>query len=775
MKNINPKDKKHKLPIITLDIVLLPTYSEVYFPLPSFVTKDKKQGIEIGASIVVSGRVKIENKDYLYSFYNIGVAAEITKIIPINPELDRIYVTPYSRAIITAPPTSNENIIGECEFVQNKRIVSEKTTILENALTSNIKALLKFCSQKDNDYYEDMSKVCSPEIIPDFIVSLVIGKNTERQAFLEIFNYNKRLSVALNMLGNTIINLNKRSAGNKDSAPSKSCSSSCKTGGDEMSEIAMLEQRLLNTPMTDDANEVAAKELRKLKGLQPGSQEENVVKNYLELILSVPWVTMEEESPDIKKSAKILEDSHYGMQLVKDTIVELLSVRKLSKQKGKIICLVGPPGVGKTSIAKSIAEATCRKYVKIALGGVRDEADIRGHRRTYVGAMPGNIIKAVIKAGKNNPLILLDEIDKLCKDSHGDPASALLEALDPEQNVGFTDHYLDIPFNGSNILYVTTANDISVVDPALRDRMIIIDLSSYTPLEKFYIAKNYLVKKQREATGLGKIIITDPALKLMINEYTREAGVRGVEKKINRVFSKIAQEFVMEGKIITKVLIKDVQRHLGAPIFKKNSKYPLEAGEARGLAWTSLGGEVLTIQASITPNVGKLETSGNLGKTMDESLALARNKAFEYVNSKKIKIKGKEKKDPLSGIGFSIHVPAGGTPKDGPSAGITAFTAIVSELLDIKVRDNVAMTGEICGKGKVLPVGGLRNKLIAAEMFGVEYVILSEQNRGDAEILSLPAEISSKLTLVYVRKVEEVLKYALVKNVMKSKLKVKNQ
>jgi ATP-dependent Lon protease len=488
------------------------------------------------------------------------------------------------------------------------------------------------------------------------------------------------------------------------------------------------------------------------------SAEATVVRNYIDWILSLPWNKQKEEKIDVKEAEKILDGDHFGLEKPKERILEYLAVRALvGHMKGPILCLVGPPGVGKTSLGRSIARATDRDFVRVSLGGVRDEAEIRGHRRTYIGALPGKIIQGLKKAGSGNPVFLLDEVDKMSTDFRGDPSSALLEVLDPEQNKAFDDHYLDLEYDLSKILFITTANTLATIPRPLQDRMEIIQLPGYIEEEKLEIAKQFLVKKQIKEHGLeGQAIeFTDPGLYELIRRYTKEAGVRSLEREIGSICRKLAREVVAsESKISATIGPKQVRKYLGVPKYRFGKREETDqVGIATGLAFTDVGGELLTIEALVTSGKGRIQVSGHLGDVMKESAQAA----LSYVR-RRAKQLGLAR-DFYQKVDLHVHVPEGGVPKDGPSAGITMATALVSALTGIPVRSNMAMTGEITLRGRVLPIGGLKEKLIAAVRGGIETVLIPKENERDLK--EIPPKVKRRLQIRYVENMDEVLQHSL--------------
>ena len=528
-------------------------------------------------------------------------------------------------------------------------------------------------------------------------------------------------------------------------------------GRGEKSEFDELKKKIEDAGMTAEVKEKAMQELKKLEAMPPMSAESTVSRNYLDWLLAVPWKKRSKEIRSIDNAEKVLNEDHYGLEKIKDRILEFLAVRQLVKNpKGSILCFVGPPGVGKTSLGMSIAKATGRKFVRLSLGGVRDEAEIRGHRRTYIGALPGQIIQSMKKAGTKNPVIMLDEIDKMANDFRGDPASALLEVLDPEQNNTFQDHYLDVEYDLSQVLFVATANVLHTIPGPLQDRMEILRLTGYTELEKLEIAKQYLVKKQLEATGLTgeQVSLTDDALREMIRAYTREAGVRNLEREIGNVFRKVARRVVKDEKHTEPVTLESLTDLLGVAKFRDSQvQEKSEIGLVTGLAWTEMGGSILQTEVQVLDGKGKMTATGQLGDVMQESAQAA----LTYIRSRAHHLG--LPKDFYRSIDIHVHVPEGAIPKDGPSAGITLATALASALTKIEVRRDIAMTGEITLRGKVLPIGGLKEKLLAAHRAGIREAILPAENKKD--LADLPQLIKDEMKLNWVEQMDEVLEIAL--------------
>ncbi len=532
-------------------------------------------------------------------------------------------------------------------------------------------------------------------------------------------------------------------------------------GEDPVSESDEYENKLSALKADKEVKEKLHKEIERFRAMPGSSQEGNVIRTYIETLLELPWNKVSRDNNDLKHAAEILDTDHYGLEKVKERVLEYLAVRTLTKKStGPILCLVGPPGTGKTSIARSIARALNKKYVRISLGGVRDEAEIRGHRKTYVGAMPGRLVEGLRQAGVSNPLMLLDEIDKVSSDYKGDTSSALLEVLDGEQNVRFRDHYVEVPINLSPVLFIATANTTQSIPRPLLDRMEIIEINSYTENEKFHIARDFLVGKQLEKCGLTEktIRISDGVLKKIIHNYTREAGVRNLERRIGEIFRKAAKEFLENKRDGIRITEQNLEKYLGKEKIRfEDANEEDEIGIARGLAWTSVGGDTLQIEVNVMPGKGELKMTGQMGDVMKESAQTALTYVRSICPDYQVSDDYFEKHD------IHIHIPEGAVPKDGPSAGITMATAMLSAVVQQKVCAQVAMTGEITLRGRVLPIGGLKEKILAAKMAHIQTVLVPEKNRSD--IAELSKEITKGLRIVYVKTMEEVLKETLKESV----------
>ncbi|MFT4111684.1 endopeptidase La [Silvibacterium sp.] len=649
----------------------------------------------------------------------------------------------------------------------------ENTPEVEQLVQRVVSLFEQYVKLQQSLNYETMIaavRTDEPAKVADTIAANLQLEIPEKQAILDVFDPAERLTVVAAVLELEIEKLNmdrniqsrvKRQmekAQKEYYLNEKIKAIQKELGRGEKSEFDDLKKKIESAGMPKDVFDKAIQELKKLEAMPPMSAESTVSRNYLDWLLAVPWKKKSKETRSIDHAEKVLNADHYGLEKIKERILEFLAVRQLVKNpKGSILCFVGPPGVGKTSLGMSIAKATGRKFVRMSLGGVRDEAEIRGHRRTYIGALPGQIIQSMKKAGTKNPVFLLDEVDKMASDFRGDPASALLEVLDPEQNTSFQDHYLDVEYDLSQVLFVATANVMHTIPGPLQDRMEILRLHGYTEVEKLEIAKQYLLKKARENTGLSEknITFTEDALTEIIRSYTREAGVRNLEREIGNVCRKVARRVVKSGAKYKETITGDnVKDFLGVPRFRDSAVHEKnEIGLVNGLAWTEVGGSILQTEVQILDGKGKLTTTGQLGDVMTESAQAA----LSYIRSRAHHLG--LPKDFYRNIDIHIHVPEGAVPKDGPSAGVTLATALASALTRIPVRRDVAMTGEVTLRGKVLPIGGLKEKLLAAHRAGIFEAILPEENRKD--LADLPENLKSAMKLNFVDSMDEVLKLAL--------------
>ncbi len=703
--------------------------------------------------------------------YSIGTLSRIERMIRTDGEinaqvrgLSRVKILSYEKhdAYFTAKVVEIPEIVDDTEEIR----------ALCNHLTSEFRKAMNFGKSADFLLFMNiMSENSAPEL-SDLIASALDLKPMERQELLEMTNVKQRLQKLTELLAKEIkiLEIERRIASKTQERFEKGAREAMlrerlRTIEEELgekeetSEIKIYMQKIKDAKMPDEVEEKAKKEVNKLQNMNQFNPEAGYIRNYLDLLVALPWSSESRDNSEIKTAEKILDEDHYGLQKAKERIIEYLAVHKLSgKMKGPILCFVGPPGVGKTSIGKSIARALGRKFVRVSLGGIRDEAEIRGHRRTYVGALPGRIIQGIKDANTKNPVFMLDEIDKVGSDFRGDPSSALLEALDPEQNSMFSDHYLEVPFDLSNVMFITTANVLDTIPAALRDRLEIIQFAGYTHDEKFKIARDFLVKKQLENHGLknDNLDLTDKAIQFIGQHYTREAGVRNLERKIATVFRKVAKK-VAEGET-KKINIKadDVQKYLGPIKFtstmieKQNT-----IGMSTGLAWTEAGGDILFIEVALMPGKGQLILTGQLGDVMKESCQAA----MSYIRARADKLSLNEKF--YQKIDVHVHVPEGAVPKDGPSAGIAITTAIASALSKIPVNRKIGMTGEVTLRGRVLEIGGIKEKAIAAHRAGLRTIILPKENKKDLE--DIPKEVLNDMKFKFVSHMDEVLEIALVK------------
>jgi ATP-dependent Lon protease len=647
---------------------------------------------------------------------------------------------------------------------------------VEAVMSKAIALFEQYVKLSNNLHYDAMLaavRVEDPGKLADTIASHLVLAVDDKQNLLEIFSPQERLTRITAILEAEVdkLQVDKRIQGRVKkqmeraqkeyylNEKMKAIQKELGRKDDRLSEIEELRKKIEQARMSKDAEEKALQELKRLEAMPPMSAEATVSRNYLDWLIAVPWSRRTRERKDLLSAERILNEDHYGLEKVKERIVEFLAVRQLvNNPKGPILCFVGPPGVGKTSLAKSIARCTNRKFVRLSLGGVRDEAEIRGHRRTYIGAFPGQIIQMMKKAGTRNPVFLLDEVDKMSMDFRGDPSAALLEVLDPEQNHTFSDHYLDVEYDLSSVFFIATANVLHTIPQALQDRLEVLRLPGYTEPEKVEIAKRHLIQKQVKSHGLraANLAFSDEALQEVVRRYTREAGVRNMEREISTIFRKVARKVVLEGRgYRAEITPANLMDYLGIPRYRASRQEERnEIGMATGLAWTEVGGEILPIEVTLMPGKGALTLTGKLGDVMQESaraaMSFVRSRAGEYGIEPGFNRR----------IDIHIHVPEGAIPKDGPSAGITMATALVSALSKIPVRREVAMTGEITLRGKVLPIGGVKEKLLAAHRIGITTVILPRENEKD--LSEIPKNILDALTVELVEHVDEVLKIALV-------------
>ncbi len=760
---------------------LLPLRDIVIFPsmvVPLFVGREKsikalQEVMKNDKSIVLVTQKNSEIDDPSgRDLYQYGCLSKILQLLKLPDGTVKVLVEGEKRIkILKHNETSNTYLNCEVEIVEDQNVTKE----LEPLATGLIKKFdrLQVLTKKDlNDGLSNLKNLKDPIQIANNISSNLNIQIFEKQELLEILDLKKRLEKIHQLIEKetSVLSVEKKIRGRVKNQMEKTqreyyLNEQLKAIQKELGEIdegkdelTSLTKAISDAKMPKLAKEKCLSELKKLKSMSPMSAEATVVRNYLDWMTELPWSNKSKIKTDLTNAQKILDEDHYGLEKVKERIIEFLAVQKrIQKMKGPILCLVGPPGVGKTSLGKSIAKATNRKFIRISLGGIRDEAEIRGHRRTYIGSLPGKIIQMMKKAGTKNPLFLLDEIDKVGNDYRGDPSSALLEALDPEQNKEFNDHYLEVDYDLSDVMFVTTANTLNILPPLL-DRMEVIRLSGYTEDEKVNISQKYLIPNQSKNNGLKKEEwnINEEINRKIIRHYTRESGVRNLEREISKIARKLVKKIDNNEKINNPLNEKDLKNLLGVEKFNYGEiEEENRIGVVTGLAWTEVGGEILKIESAVMPGKGKMQITGKLGDVMQESVKAAksyiRSKSLDYGIIPPIF----DKKD------FHIHVPEGATPKDGPSAGIGMVTSIISAITETPVNKNVAMTGEITLRGLVLPIGGLKEKLLAAHRAGIKKVLIPMENKKD--LIEVPKTVLDSVEIIPVKNVDEVLKVALTK------------
>ncbi len=715
--------------------------------------------------------------------YTVGTISRVKQLLKLPGDTIRVLVEGISRAevknFVQTEPFFVAEVIEKTIFVEKNREVESEA--LKRKILSTFDEYAKLNGKISPDTVSALAGIDDISQLSDIIASNLLLQVEQKQDILGEFHPAKRIEKLLALLMKEIeileveknISIRVRKQIDKMQREYylreqiKAIQNELGDKDGVSGEVDEYRKKLEAADFPDEVEKKVVKELDRLLKMQPGSAEGSVIRTYLDWIFDLPWNSKTEEMIDLNAAESILEEDHYGLEKVKERIIEYLAVLKLTKNlKGPILCLVGPPGVGKTSIARSIARALNRKYVRMSLGGVRDEAEIRGHRRTYVGAMPGRIIHALKQAGTNNPLILLDEIDKMSSDFRGDPASAMLEVLDSEQNFSFRDHYMELPFDLSDVLFLTTANSLDTVPRPLLDRMEVIPISGYTVEEKVQIALKYLLGKQMKSHGLQKknLRVGEDAVRSIINHYTREAGVRNLEREIAKVCRKAAKMLISGDKKSLTVSASNIEKYLGTKRFRYDmANEKDEVGLATGLAWTPVGGDTLVIEVSLMEGNGKLELTGQLGDVMKESAKAA----ISFIRSRAEQLN--IDKDFHNKFDIHIHIPEGAIPKDGPSAGITLATAMVSALTGQAVKKNVAMTGEITLRGRVLPIGGLKEKVLAAHRAGIDTVIVPMENRKDID--EIPENVKSQIKFVFAADMDIVLKTALVEQKLRESVK----
>ncbi|MEL6373640.1 MAG: endopeptidase La [Pseudomonadota bacterium] len=762
-----------RFPVLPLrDIVVFP-----YMIVPLFVGREKsinalEEVMRTDKHILLAAQKNAgDDEPEVDDIYEMGTLASVLQLLKLPDGTVKVLVEGTSRARITGYVDNPEYFEAEIQRVGEETGDEAEIEALARSAMSQFENYVKLNKKISPEVLSNISQIEDYSKLADTIASHLAIKIADKQEVLEVATISERLERVYGLMESeiSVLQVEKKIRSRVKRQMEKTqreyyLNEQMKAiqkelgDSDDRDDIAEFEEKIENTKLTKEAREKALAELKKLKQMSPMSAEATVVRNYLDWLLAIPWNVKSKIKKDLDEAQTILDSEHYGLEKVKERITEYLAVQnRTNKLKGPILCLVGPPGVGKTSLGKSIANATGREFVRMSLGGVRDEAEIRGHRRTYIGALPGKVIQSMKKAKKSNALFLLDEIDKMGSDFRGDPASALLEVLDPEQNATFNDHYLEVDYDLSNVMFVTTANTLNI-PPALMDRMEIIRLAGYTENEKVEIAKRHLIGELRENNGLKleEWQVEDEALRQVIRRYTREAGVRSLERELAKLARKAVKDILTGVAETITVTFDKVEHYLGAPKYRYGeAEQEDRVGIVSGLAWTEVGGELLTIEGVMMPGKGKMTVTGNLRDVMKESIQAAN----AYVRSRSIDFgihpSMFEKKD------IHVHVPEGATPKDGPSAGVGMVTAIISVLTGIPVRKDVAMTGETTLRGRVLPIGGLKEKLLAALRAGIKTVVIPEENVKD--LTEVPDEVTSKLEIVPASKLEDVLKVALVR------------
>jgi ATP-dependent Lon protease len=776
--NMNENEKTVVIPLLPLrDVVVFP-----HMIVPLFVGRERSiaalesaMKYEKGIFMVAQKNAKKDDPNS-EDIYNVGTIGIIIQLLRLPDGTVKVLVEGKMRGTIREYLQNDDFFLVKISEIDD---IDDHNDVKKQALMRSVKESFELYLKLSKKIHVEMmgtiAAIDDASKLADVVVTHLNVKLEDKQKIMEIFNITERLEAIYSLMLSEIEILQveekikrrvkkQMEKTQKDYYLNEQMRAIQKEMGDKddfRNEVVELEKRLKQKKMSEEATKKVRQEIKKLQMMAPMSAEATVVRNYIDWLLDMPWSDKTENKYTLQESEIILEEDHYGLKKVKERIIEYLAVQSLvKKNKGPILCLVGPPGVGKTSIAKSVARATNRKFARISLGGVRDEAEIRGHRRTYIGAMPGKIIQSLKKAGSNNPVFCLDEVDKLTSDFRGDPSSALLEVLDPEQNVAFNDNYLDVDYDLSDIMFITTANVLQTIPAPLQDRMEVIRIAGYTEQEKLQIATKFLVNKEMEANGLlpDNLEFTKGSLLRIIRQYTREAGVRNLEREVASVCRKIAKELVSSGtkkKII--IGAQSIPKYLGVPKFRHGeTEGKNEIGLTIGLAWTEVGGELLAIEASVMEGTGKMVMTGKLGDVMQESVQAAltyiraRADQFGLPNNfyKKIDI--------------HVHVPEGAIPKDGPSAGIAMATAIASALMKKRVRSDLAMTGEITLRGRVLPIGGLKEKILAAHRGNIKTVIIPKDNEKD--IAEVPQNVQNVLEIIFVEHIDEVLKIVFVKD-----------
>ena len=763
-----------KVPVLPLrNIVVYP-----HMVVPLFVGRDKsisalEEVMDKGQELLFLAQKDADTNDpQKEDLYEVGTIGKVLQLLKLPDGTVKVLVEGIKRAKVEELIPHENFLEAKIEVISEEKIEDKTIIAISRQVVSRFEDFVKLNTKVASEVVSSLKDINDPSKIADTIASQMTGNVSEKQKLLEIFNLEERLNDILNLLDGELSVLQvekkiKRRVKNQMEKTQKeyylneqmkAIQKELDDDEEGIDDIAEIEEKIKNTKLSKEALEKTKNELKKLKQMSPMSAEATVVRNYLDWILDIPWGKKKKVKKDIGMAQKTLDKDHYGLDKVKDRITEYLAVQNRSKKiKGPILCLVGPPGVGKTSLGKSIAAATGREFIRMSLGGVRDESEIRGHRRTYIGSMPGRIVQSLKKVKTTNPLFLLDEIDKLGSDFRGDPASALLEVLDPEQNNAFNDHYLEVDYDLSQVMFVTTANSLDIPQ-ALADRMEIIRIAGYTEDEKLEIAKRHLIEKTKENNGLSEKewSVSDDAIQSVIRYYSREAGVRGLEREINSLARKAVKDIALNKSDSVNVTSENISDYLGVKKYRygKTENDDL-VGVVTGLAYTEVGGDILNVEAVMLPGNGKIKATGKLGDVMKESIDAAssfvRSRAVNYGIEPPIF----QRKD------IHVHVPEGATPKDGPSAGVAMVVAIISVMAEIPIKNDVAMTGEMSLRGRVLPIGGLKEKLLAATRSGIKTVLVPSENK--RELSEVPENIKEKLDIKLISNIDEALDYALTK------------
>lgn len=767
------------LPQENLELPLLALRDVVVFPhmvIPLFVGRPKsikalEAAMDANKSILlVAQKSAAKDEPEIEDLYGIGCVASILQMLKLPDGTVKVLVEGAQRARLNSVDDQKTLFVSQISLLAADERTNHEIEAMRRAILTQFDQYVKLNKKIPPEILTSLAGIEEPGRLADTIAAHLPLKLEQKQEVLETLDVGERLEKLLSQLESEldILQVEKRIRGRVKRQMEKSqreyyLNEQVKAiqkelgEGEEGADIEEMEKKIREAGMSKEALAKANAEMKKLKLMSPMSAEATVVRNFIETLVGLPWKKKSRISKDLVTAEKILDKDHFGLEKVKERIVEYLAVQqRVDKVKAPILCLVGPPGVGKTSLGQSIAKATNRKFIRMALGGVRDEAEIRGHRRTYIGSMPGKILQSMTKVGVKNPLFLLDEVDKMGQDFRGDPSSALLEVLDPEQNHTFQDHYIEVDFDLSDVMFVATANTLNIPGPLL-DRMEVIRLSGYTEDEKVNIATRYLLPKQMKNNGLKKteVTVTEDAIRDIVRYYTREAGVRALEREISKICRKVVKTLVVR-KRSTKVIVnaKNLDKYLGVRVFSYGiAEKDNQVGQVTGLAWTEVGGELLTIESAVMPGKGNVQRTGSIGDVMKESVEAARTVVRSRAKRLGIKDEAFEKQD------IHIHFPEGATPKDGPSAGIAITTAMVSSLTGIPVRADVAMTGEITLRGEVLPIGGLKEKLLAAVRGGIRLALIPQENVKD--LTEIPDTIKNKIEIVPVKWIDKVLELAL--------------